>query len=335
MFFENLIIRYLNTISILTIKLFYLIIRYVIIFNKLRTGKNSISKIYKERFVMANTILKTIIDEKVSIFINSFSNTSEKLFLGQDDKLIHPGEFGIYRERICKELLKAFIPSNLKISDGFIISSDESVSTQCDLIVYDPTKTPLIEVGYNRFFPIECVNAVFEIKSNLDKSKLKESLIKLSNIKRIRKCYCDKEAGDKKNIFTALICNSFTFNSDNLCEWLDKSVYDNINKEHRHNMVLSIHDGAFGYSIEKCYETFNNMDFNYSYKSLCETFFEFPINLGCYLNSQVINANEDNRHIISFLSNLRSVGQIETTMAEIPIYLGFDMLNESKDNKNI
>jgi hypothetical protein len=278
---------------------------------------------------MGSDIFKAIIEEKIKRFINSFSDTSEKIFFTSDGKLIHSGEFGIYREKVTIELIRAFIPSNLGISDGFIISSDNQVSTQCDIIVYDPVKTPLIEVNHNKFFPIESIKGVVEIKSNLDKATFREALLKLSKIKEMRKCELKKEGGDNSNVFTALICKSFTFNLGNIEELMNLNIYSDTKSVHKHNMILSIENGALGYHLESCYETFKEMGFNYSTQHLKETFFYSPVNLMVNLNNSFISNRRENYHILSFLSYLKNIGKIRTTETDLSIYLGFLLLEDT------
>ena len=71
----------------------------------------------------------------------------------------------MYRERIVSDLLKPFLPSRLAVGTGFIITHQNKQSTQCDLIIYDKENTPVIENGDQRFFPVECVIGVVEVKN--------------------------------------------------------------------------------------------------------------------------------------------------------------------------
>ena len=161
-------------------------------------------------------------------------------------------------------MIRNVIPQRLDIGTGFIITSTGKVSTQCDLIVYDKNNCPLIENGNKqRFFPIECIVAIGEIKSDLDKEKLKEALLKLKNNKLLRNeipqnnSYIFKNSNligggfNPKNnindeIITFLICNKLNFNYDNLVNEMN-NIYDNCEVYLRHNMILSINDGTLMY----------------------------------------------------------------------------------------
>lgn len=116
----------------------------------------------------------------------------------------------------------------MEIGSGFIITSTGKVSTQCDLIIYDKNNSPLIENNNKqRFFPIECVVGIGEVKSDLNKKQFKDALLKLKNNKQLRNeipeqsCYIFKHLKDNNNfnaknnvfdeIITFLICNKFDF----------------------------------------------------------------------------------------------------------------------------
>ncbi len=206
-----------------------------------------------------NTIFEKLIQTKIENFVYEYNNVSREIFVNETGTLIHPGEFGMYREKIVSELLKPFLPSKLAVGTGFIITSQNNISTQCDIVIYDKENTPIIENGEQRFFPIECVVGVIEVKSVLNKSKLKESLQKLANIKKLRSDiptrnpYIFKNgdfAGfDPKNhvrdqIATFLICESFDFEYQKDKADIFNDIYADIDKSLYHNMVLSLKDGV-------------------------------------------------------------------------------------------
>lgn len=116
-----------------------------------------------------NDIFKKLLDRKIDNFIYAYKNLSRDVFVNETGTLIHPGEFGMYREKIVSELLRPFLPSKLEVGTGFIITSKNRISTQCDIIIYDRENTPVIENGEQRFFPVESVVGVVEVKSKLSK----------------------------------------------------------------------------------------------------------------------------------------------------------------------
>ena len=209
-----------------------------------------------------NEIFKKLLDSKIDNFIYAYKNLSRDVFVNESGNLIHPGEFGMYREKIVCELLKPFLPSKLGVGTGFIITSKNHISTQCDIIIYDKESTPVIENGEQRFFPVESVVGVVEVKSKLSKSDFKEALVKLANIKVLREDigpknpYIFKDGSyvgfnTKLNVMdqmaTFLICESLEFKSDSDLDQFFADTYKDIDSSLYHNMILSLNDGIYLY----------------------------------------------------------------------------------------
>lgn len=204
---------------------------------------------------------------KVEKFILDFI---EVKYLYEDfekrNKLIHPGEFGMFRERLADEIIKFAIPAKFETGTGFLINSFDEVSTQCDIIIFDKNNTPLIDNASElRFFPVETTIGIGEIKSNLNRKTLKETLLKLAKnkkLKRINESPCinnreNKTFNPDKNpmdtLFSFLICNEIeNFNASIIIEDIDKIYIDNnIEYEYRHNVIVSLNNGVFGYLDEE------------------------------------------------------------------------------------
>jgi hypothetical protein len=223
---------------------------------------------------MPSTVFNRLLEEQIEIFRNSFSSVSRATFYDEHTgKLIHAGEFGMYREAICREFLRFLIPGRLAISQGFLINSHDEVSAQCDIIVYDSESTPLIQSeSRQRFFPVETVCAVGEVKSILSKSDLQEALHKLVDTKKIREQIGRRNPAIRRHqpspstpesvlrhqlitydpenflydqLITFLICEKLDFNLDNLI--MDELYEDDVLRRHRHNLVLSLKDGLLLY----------------------------------------------------------------------------------------
>ena len=103
---------------------------------------------------MSINVFEKLLIEKIEIFKSAFAETAEGVFFNDDGKLIHPGEFGRYRENICKQFLKFVTPARLDIGMGFIINTSNKVSHQCDIIIYDAQHTPLPESEEKQFFSL-------------------------------------------------------------------------------------------------------------------------------------------------------------------------------------
>ena len=208
---------------------------------------------------MSNKIFEQLLLEEINTFKNSFSKVSKVLFTNNENNLIHPGEFGMYRESIARKFLKSFTPANLEIDQGFLINSNDEISTQCDIIVFNPKYTPLLKNSeLQRFFPVETVCSVGEVKSILSFSDFKIALHKLAKTKKISEYVKNpniifrNKAGDFSPkqyphdlISTFVICQKLDFDLKRIIEVYDK----NIEVRHRHNMILSIEDGLILYEL--------------------------------------------------------------------------------------
>tara|TARA_R110002012_G_scaffold279098_1_gene467018 strand:- start:18631 stop:19443 length:813 start_codon:yes stop_codon:yes gene_type:complete len=215
---------------------------------------------------MPSEIFKTLLNSEIEKFKMYFSNTAQDLFYDEvKGKLFHTGEFGLYREKVVVPFLKMIIPQRLSVNTGFLITPKNNVSTQCDIVIYDRNSTPLIQDDSNQtFYPIETVIGIGEIKSTLSKSDFKKAINKLAKNKRLREDIVADEISTIKStnpgkinldyynydhIFSFLICEKLDFELEKLNF---DDLYDvEINKNFRHNMILSIKDGLFLYFDEK------------------------------------------------------------------------------------
>jgi hypothetical protein len=209
---------------------------------------------------MPNEIITKIIEQKVDRFKQEFIESREVFYDEKEQKLIHSGEFGSHREKLCKEFFKLFIRQDCSFGNGFVVNSSDKVSKQCDLIIHKPRNSPLLQDSdLKNFYPIESVVAIGEIKSKITKSQLKKALIKLAETKEIRSgSGSDKQTIENRSwkpkqdplcqIFTFLMCEEISdLGSDFEIKNYMNDVYKNIDNTFRHNVVLSLKDGLFCY----------------------------------------------------------------------------------------
>lgn len=205
---------------------------------------------------MPNDIFVTLLNNRINSFINAFIYDSKSIFY-KDTSPFHPGELGKYREKTFSELLKLFIPININVSDGFIITSKNNKSTQVDVIVYDPHEIPLLTNDVSCFYTVESVQIIGEIKSDMSKSDFRDALIKLSQNKSLQDDITSIEVNSKmvsienNHIISFLVCKKLNFDLNNIDF---NEIYADIKYEYRHNAILSIEDGTFLYNI-----VFNDM----------------------------------------------------------------------------
>lgn len=214
---------------------------------------------------MSSELFSNFLYFQIEKFVDEYVSLSKNVFVNKDGDLIHPAEYGTYRERIVSMFLLPLMPKRLSIGTGFIITDTGKISTQCDVLIYDTQNTPVIENGEQRFFPVECVAGVVEVKSILSKADLKTALIKLSRIKALRNEITSKisvysETNEphsfcpaicpKDQMATFLICESLSFDLEKEYDSFFKDVYKDIEPSLFHNMILSVnqlcslyHDG--------------------------------------------------------------------------------------------
>jgi hypothetical protein len=214
---------------------------------------------------MPNRIFQALLDEQIGVFKNSFSMVSREIFVEPTNgRLRHPGEFGAYRETACRNFLRNFLPQRLELGNGFLINAADEVSHQCDIVAYDSGSTPLIQSqGRQRFFPIETVSAVGEVKSSVSKRELADALERLAHLKRMREnivspAFIYREQPGQfspstyhyDQLFTFLICQRLDFDLTNLPLEMDSLYGGTSEHRFRHNLILSIENGLLLYTME-------------------------------------------------------------------------------------
>lgn len=288
---------------------------------------------------MPNNIYRTIVKRKIDNFIGAFISDANAIFK-ENVKLLHPGEYGKFREESLKELLEVLLDKSQSISTGFIITSNNKVSTQCDLLIYNSDAAPIIGDNIIKFFPIEEVNGIIEVKSTLSKKKLMEALRKMAANKMMsenrngvikqRKVGC----GEMEDIATYLVCSKldFCFNNINF-----KEIYGNIPQRYWHNGILSIEDGYWSYRMsymdlpESMHITRDKL-IQANPKKIEDN--EYPVHIE---GSEIYNTNpffyyiqadDVYFHIMDFIVSINKVLKLKTIYNYDTIsYLGLDIKN--------
>lgn len=216
-----------------------------------------------------NQVFTTLLSEKIEFFKSSFGTSIRAAFVDPaTGRLFHPAEFGTYREKILRDFLRLCVPARLDIGTGFLINASGDISTQADIVIYDPSAIPRVESSeHQRFFPVEGVCAIGEVKSRLSKKALRAALNKLAGVKAkadyvsssipvyrdpaIRSTAFDRENIPYDQVFSFLVCESFDFDPRSLAKEVAGWYESDIKNHHKHNMVLSISDGLLLYVDEK------------------------------------------------------------------------------------
>jgi len=268
-----------------------------------------------------NKIYRKLIDTRIEDFKNNYVNVSRQVFINSNGELYHPSEFGVYREKIVSNFLEPVLPSRLSVGSGFIITNKGRISTQCDVIVYDRFNTPKIENNGIRFFPVETVVGIIEVKSILNKNNLKEALIKLANNKSLRNDIdsnaaiqndrtkrvneCNTKLNVQDQVVTMLICERVDFDLENELTDFMSDTYKDINKSLYHNMILCLDDKCLLYQAKK---------------KICYPYIQYDSDL--LKNSIVKDTNKINEHILLFLDYFcMAVTSVSTFYVDFTNYL--------------
>lgn len=232
-------------------------------------------------------IFNKLMEQRIDFFKTNFVNSAKELYF-KDGKLIHPGEYGMARETICKNFIKEFLPGIYDVGSGFIINNKGEVSTQCDLVIYDKEYTPLLKDGVNKkFYIAETCVAIGEVKSILSKDKFKEALGKLAEISKMRELEIKSgfirrhytrdiaynPAGNPYDQwFSFLICEKFDFDISNIENEIDE-FYGDIEYHNRCNMILSLNDGLLTYFAETLAKERKTVTIQYPLKGVTKPLF--------------------------------------------------------------
>jgi hypothetical protein len=198
---------------------------------------------------MSSDIYKAIFDRKLKSFVDAFSEDGERIFKG-GGKLIHPAEFGRYRENATKDLLSLVLKRDCAVSDGFLINSEGAVSTQCDIIIHNAEMQPIIADDIAKMFPVEEVRAFGEIKSKLSKDEFVKALQKMAQNKKMFDIISGAKGrqGFMGHAYSFLACNELDFDINKLNF---DDVYVDFERKYWHNAILSVKNGAFCYRMSE------------------------------------------------------------------------------------
>lgn len=135
---------------------------------------------------------------QISNFITTSSEGSELIQ--------HGAEKGLGNEEIIRNVFKKILPIKYAVTKGKIINSFGQMSKHVDLIVYDAINCPslYIDEHQNKIVPIEGVYFVAEIKTKLNKTKIKESYENIKSIKKLKSSRYNASINNKISIIPPL-----------------------------------------------------------------------------------------------------------------------------------
>ena len=100
----------------------------------------------------------------------------------------HRGGKGASREEIVREFMVKYLPRRVEATGrGEIITADERVSPECDILIVDSSTPPFMDRQDYRIVPVECVHGIVEVKSHLDGRELRDACEKIKAVKSLPK----------------------------------------------------------------------------------------------------------------------------------------------------
>lgn len=117
--------------------------------------------------------------ERDRIFASSFALELQTLSERIRSLISHTGSVGTYRESLLQTLLRKNLPERYHVATGFM----HGCSRQLDILIYDRIDyAPLFREGDLVVVPMESVRAVIEVKTDLTRAAIRESLSLLDEV---------------------------------------------------------------------------------------------------------------------------------------------------------
>ena len=197
-----------------------------------------------------------------------FKLISEQMMKELEYIKVGPNELkGRSREIVLHRFLKPFVPINMNVCNGVVISTDDK-SGEIDLIIYDEKGFSLFKPFFDYYpenlkpVPVETVYAVIEVENILDKDKTIRCAEKIKRVKELPKVAYYEQSGaiiytvtlygkEWKYFPTFGIIFAFDGNPNEIIEILNQANYP---LEHRIDLVCLLQKGLITY-----YDSKNNL----------------------------------------------------------------------------
>lgn len=119
------------------------------------------------------------------LYVGMQKEMLQKLSTGAE-AVVHPGTKGDNTESNWINWFNEYLPNRYKVDKGIVIDSTGKQSEQIDLIIYDAQYSYLVfRQNETILIPAESVYAVFEVKQNLDKSKIEYAGAKAKSVREL------------------------------------------------------------------------------------------------------------------------------------------------------
>ena len=117
-----------------------------------------------------------------------FKEVSEQLLseFRKSSGVTHAVGKGDLREDAFRDFLVNYLPKRYGVGRGQVVTPDNRISGQLDIVIYDPLYCPrLIASASHSIYPIESVYGAISMKSQLDSEELKDGYKNIASLKAI------------------------------------------------------------------------------------------------------------------------------------------------------
>jgi hypothetical protein len=138
--------------------------------------------------VAPNALASAATQEKKMDIRKIFEAVSDQLLASfkKSSVVKHHGGKGEIREASLRDFLKEYLPQRYAVGSGEVISSENRVSPELDIVIYDPLHCPtLVRSESHAVYPEESVYGAISVKSHLNAGELKEAYENLRGFKTI------------------------------------------------------------------------------------------------------------------------------------------------------
>ena len=101
-----------------------------------------------------------------------------------------PSTVGAAMEQPVRDQLEQILPRGLGVGSGFVIDSYGGTGRQTDIVLYEKDICPVFSINNTpetTYYPCECVVAVGEVKSELNRNSLQDAFSKIASVKQLQR----------------------------------------------------------------------------------------------------------------------------------------------------
>jgi hypothetical protein len=100
----------------------------------------------------------------------------------------HHGVAGQETENLLIGFLNERLPRRFAAVSGLVIDTANSLSKQCDVLIYDAENSPVYRAGsVGQILPSDSIASVIEVKSKLTKAELEDAAEKIASVKKLQR----------------------------------------------------------------------------------------------------------------------------------------------------